>query len=211
VNIIDKMLHLIQKSHLPDFFNKQFIPIFCLFTLSCLLTYKKYSPFYTGISIIILFVYSYFIHIAFHNFPDIINIHVNHHHNAEENKNIINRILNFLLETVTNIIFFLIFYYFQKIMNINLVPDILIFYYAFIYVTVHNINYSIYHTAEQHVLHHKTTDNADVKTYNYGPDLADHIFNTNYYKNKFENYTHIIPNILLSFLITYYLYKPVLF
>lgn len=205
------MLQLIQKSHLPDFFNKQFIPLFCLFTFACLLTYKKYSPAYIGASIFVIFVYSYFIHIFFHNFPDMINIHINRHHNAEENKNIINRVFNFLLEFVTNIVFFLIFYYFQKIMNINIVPDILIFYYGFIYVTVHNINYSIFHTSEQHVIHHKTTDDDTVKTYNYGPDLADHIFNTSYYKNKFENYVHIIPNILLSFLVTYYYFKPQLF
>jgi sterol desaturase/sphingolipid hydroxylase (fatty acid hydroxylase superfamily) len=205
------MLHLIQKSHLPDFLNKQFIPLFCLFVFACLLTYKKYSPVYTAVCILVLFNYSYFIHIAFHHFPDIINLHVNHHHNVEENKSIINKILNILLETGTNIIFFLIFYYFQKIMNLHLVPNIIIFYYGFIYVTTHNINYSIYHTAEQHVLHHKTTDNAAVKTCNYGPDLADHIYNTNYYKNTFENYIHIIPNILMSFLISYYLYKPELF
>ena len=96
-------------------------------------------------------------------------------------------------------------------MNIDIVPNILIFYYGFIYVTAHNINYSIYHTSEQHVIHHKTTDDDTVKTLNYGPDLADHIFNTSYYKNKFEDYVHIIPNILLSFLVTYYYYKPQLF
>ena len=205
------MIHLIQKTHLPDFLNKQFIPNFVFFVFAFLLTHKKYSPISVVFAISIIFVYSYFIHIAFHNLPNIINIHINQHHNNEINKNIINRILNLLLEFVTNIFFFVLFYYFQNLLNIHLVPNIIIFYYGFVYVTVHNINYSIYHTAEQHVLHHKTTDNADVKTYNYGPDLADHIFNTNYYKNKFENYTHIIPNILLSFLITYYLYKPVLF
>ena len=205
------MLHLIEKTHLPNFLRNQFISFFCVFVFGCLLTYKKYSPIHTGFAIFILFFYSYFIHIAFHNLPDIINLHVNHHHNAEENKNIINKLLNFLLEFATNVIFFVIFYYFQKLMNIHLVPNIIIFYYGFIYVTVHNINYSFFHVAEEHVLHHKTTDDATIKTCNYGPDLADHIFNTNCNKTSFENYNHIIPNTLLSFLITYYLYKPVLF
>ena len=205
------MLHLIQKSHLPNFLYNQFILFFCVVVFGCLLTHKKYSPIHIGFSIMIMFIYSYFIHIVFHNFPNIINTHINHHHNVEENKNIINKIINFLLEFVTNIIFFLIFYYFQKITNIHLVPNIIIFYYGFIYVTVHNINYSIYHVADQHVLHHKTTDNDKIKTCNYGPDLADHIFNTSCSKTTFENYNHIMPNTLLSFLITYYFYKPELF
>ena len=204
------MLHLIQKTHLPNFLNKQFIPVFCFFVFAFLLTHKKYSPIYIGFSIFVIFYYSYFIHIAFHKLPDIINLHVNHHHNAEENKIIINKILNFLLEFVTNIIFFVLFYYFQQITNIHLAPNIIIFYYGFIYVTVHNINYSFFHVADEHVLHHKSTDDDRVKTCNYGPDLADHIFNTNC-NETFENYNHIIPNTLISFLITYYFYKPQLF
>jgi hypothetical protein len=90
------------------------------------------------------------------------------------------------------------------------VPEIIIFYYGFLYTTVHIINYSIFHTANEHVLHHDTTDDNTVKTCNYGPDLMDKIFETNY-SNKFENYNHIIPNIMMSFLITYYFYKPTLF
>lgn len=204
------MLHLLQKNYLPMFFRNQFIPNFTVFILGLLLTYKKYSPIVVGISIIILYFYSYFIHILFHNFPEIINIHVNRHHNYEENKNIISRAFNLFIEFLTNILFFVIFYYFQKLLGIHFVPEIIIFYYGFIYVTVHNINYSIFHAAEQHVLHHKTTDDTKIKTCNYGPDLVDHIFNTNC-NTKFENYNHIIPNTLMSFLITYYFFKPTLF
>ena len=204
------MLHLLQKNYLPMFFRNQFIPNFTVFILGLLLTYKKYSPIVVGISIIILYFYSYFIHIVFHNFPEIINIHVNHHHNYGENKNIIKRAFNLFIEFLTNILFFVIFYYFQRLLGIHFVPEIIIFYYGFIYVTVHNINYSIFHTAEEHVLHHKTTDDIKIKTCNYGPDLVDHIFNTNC-NTKFENYNHIIPNTLMSFLVTYYFYKPTLF
>ena len=59
-------------------------------------------------------------------------------------------------------------------------------------------------------MHHESTASMEKKTCNYGPDLVDHVFNTNC-KEKFENYNHIIPNTLMSFLITYYLYKPELF
>ena len=204
------MLDLLNKKYLPDFFNSQFIPNFFVLILGILLTYKKYSPFLIGISIFILYVYSYFIHVLFHNLPEIINMHVNLHHNYEENKNIGKRIFNLLIEIGTNILFFVIFYYLQKLLHINFVPEIIIFYYGFLYTTVHIINYSIFHTANEHVLHHDTTDDNTVKTCNYGPDLMDKIFETNY-SNKFENYNHIIPNIMMSFLITYYFYKPTLF
>jgi len=96
------MLHLLKKDYLPDFLYNQFIPNFFVLILGFLLTYKKYSPLTTGISILILYIYSYFIHIAFHNLPDIFNIHVNHHHNYEENKNILKRVSNALFEIVTN-------------------------------------------------------------------------------------------------------------
>ena len=102
--------------------------------------------------------------------------------------------------------FFVIFYFIQKLLNIDFVPNIIIVYYALIYVSVHIINYSVFHLAKSHVIHHETTTE-EKKTCNYGPDFADHLFGTNYDDN-FENYNHIIPNILMAFLITYYLYKP---
>ena len=205
------MIHLIKKQHFPNFLYNQFIPILFYFILAILLTYKKYNPLNTWLSILILYFYSYFIHIAFHNFPDMINIHINHHHNREENKNIINKIINLVLELFTDIMFFVIFYYLQKLLNVNFVPNILIFYYGFIYVTTHIVNYSIFHAAKEHISHHKSTDENKESACNYGPDFIDHLFNTKCDKNTFENYNHIIPNILISFLLTYYLYKPELF
>ena len=114
--------------------------------------------------------------------------------------------MNLSIELVTNIMFFVLFYYIQKILNIDVIPEILIFYYGFIYVTVHIINYSVFNCREAHVLHHTTSQHLD-KTTNYGPDLADHICHTNN-NNNFENYNHIIPNVILSFLTTYCIYKP---
>ena len=78
-------------------------------------------------------------------------------------------------------------------------------YYGFIYVSVHIINYSLFHASPEHVIHHNSSNSS--KIYNFGPDLIDHIFYTNY-SNTFENYNHIIPNILMAFLVTYYFYKP---
>lgn len=205
------MLHLLLKEKLPSIFYNQFIPDYIIFILSIILTYKKYSPLLTGVSMVILYFYSYFIHKLFHYLPIIMNIHLKYHHNHSENKKIIHKYLNLAVELFSNIMFFVIFYYIQKVLGINFVPEILIFYYGFIYVSVHIVNYSIFHVSEAHILHHANSSSIEKKeNCNYGPDLVDHIFVTNCNKN-IENYNHIIINTLLSFLFTYYFYKPQLF
>ena len=205
------MLNLMMKDKLPSVFYNQFLPNFNLLVFCILLTYKTYSPLLIGVSLFILYFYSYFVHRLFHSLPSIINFHTNLHHNKLFNSTKIKKILNLFLELFTNVLFFVIFYYVQKILfNHNYIPEIVIFYYGFIYTTVHIINYSIIHTSPAHTLHHTTSEQLYTKCCNYGPDLVDHIFNTNY-NNEIENYNHIIPNTILSFLITYYIYKPKLF
>ena len=187
-------MSIIDKYKLPNFFYNQFIPNTIVCVLGIYLTIDKYTPIHSLISIFILFFYSYFIHFLFHKFPDIINIHMKIHHKKT----------NTLFETIVNILFFIIFYFLQKIINFEFVPTILIVFYGLIYVSVHIINYSIYHTTEKHIKHH-TSSNSDNLTKNYGPDIVDHLFGTNS-DNKFENYNHILPNILVSFLVTYYIF-----
>jgi len=195
--------NFLNKNYLPGFFRHQFIIFLLIYTFLVLLTYKKYPPIQIGLGLVIIFTYSYFIHIIFHNLPSSINIHLLFHHN----KNIkINKYINILIETLTNILFFYIFYFLQKASKINFVPNIIIIYYGIIYITIHNINYSIFHLADNHILHH----NSKNKACNFGPDLLDHVFNTSC-NNKYENYDPIIINTLFAFLITYYLYKPTLF
>jgi sterol desaturase/sphingolipid hydroxylase (fatty acid hydroxylase superfamily) len=204
------MLNLIMKDKLPSAFYNQFIPNLNLLVFCILLTHKTYSPILVSASLFILYFYSYFVHRLLHSLPSIFNFHTNLHHNKLLNSNKIQQISNLFLELVTNISFFVIFYYVQKILFNSCIPDIVIFYYGFIYTSIHIINYSIIHTSQSHVLHHTTSEQLYTKCCNYGPDLADHIFNTNY-NNEIENYNHIIPNSILSFLITYYIYKPKLF
>jgi len=128
---------------------------------------------------------------------------MNYHHDKEKNKETFWWIVNLFIELTANILFFVIFYLCQSLLNIKYIPAMLIFYYGFIYVSVHIVNYSIFHTSTEHVIHHKTSNRT--VAYNYGPDLLDHLFQTNY-SNKFENYNNIIPNILIAFIITYYAY-----
>jgi hypothetical protein len=195
------------KKKITNFFYNQFIVNFLAIVICVLLTYKKYSPIFSAVCMVILYYYSYFIHKLFHFIPECSSIHLYFHHNNE--KNIIINNLNLFIELLTNIGFFAIFYYIQKFFG-NIFPVIIIFYYGFIYTSVHIINYSIFHSSKAHLMHHKTSNNdiaVGEKTCNYGPDLVDHIFQTNYDDN-FENYDHIIPNILISFLVTYYIFKP---
>ena len=195
-------MSIIDKYKLPNFFYNQFIPNTIVCVLGIYLTIDKYTPIHSLISIFILFFYSYFIHFLFHKFPDIINIHMKIHH--KKTNTLFEKYINLLIETIVNILFFIIFYFLQKIINFEFVPTILIVFYGLIYVSVHIINYSIYHTTEKHIKHH-TSSNSDNLTKNYGPDIVDHLFGTNS-DNKFENYNHILQNILVSFLVTYYIF-----
>ena len=86
-------------------------------------------------------------------------------------------------------------YYFNNRINYELFPPILIMYYGIIYITVHNINYSVLHIGN-HQKHHL----GDITT-NFGPDTLDHFLGTNH-DSTFENMYHYTPNILFSFLIT---------
>lgn len=202
------MFELLKKGSFPNYFYNQFIQIFTIIIIALILGYKKYSPIIILVSILILYFYSYFIHRLFHTIPEYlncINIHMRFHHNVEENKNKFIKTVEWLIELFVNIMFFVIFYFIQTILRIDFVPEIIIFYYGFIYVTVHVINYSLFHTSQKHIIHHTSCNKK--KVYNYGPDLVDHIFSTNS-STDFENYDHLMPNVLIAFLITYYFYKP---
>jgi hypothetical protein len=199
------------KNKLLKFLNSQFIVYFILFTFGLILTHNKYSPVRIIISLIFLNVFSHFIHVMVHIDSITSFFHLYFHHNHELNENIYFKTLSLFIETFVNIFGnFLIIYFIQKIIGIEYIPNIILFYYGFIYVTVHIINYSLFHATKTHVLHHESNDNDNKKICNYGPDIVDHILGTNC-DDKFENMDHIIPNILMSYLITYYVYKPKLF
>lgn len=206
------MFEFLMKDNLPRFFKEQFIPSLNLSVFLLLLTYKKYSPVFVGFALGILMVYIYFVHRFLHALPSMINIHVNYHHNGiENNSNIITKYLNLSIEMLTNILVFVVFYYIQKIAFNNCIPGIIIFYYGFLSVTSHIINYSIFHASNTHLLHHTISEDVTKnKTCNYGPDMIDHLFSTTC-NDEIENYNHLIPNTLMAFLITYYVYKPQLY
>ena len=203
------MLHILSKKNLPLIMQNHFFPIFIVFILATVLTYKKFSPIQIWLSIILLYFYSYFVHIFFHYLPTNINLHVIFHHNNDKKKSAFIRYFNLYIECLSNISIFIAFYYLQRLCNIKFVPAIIIFYYAIFYTTIHIINYSLFHCSKAHSLHHQHAGDIK-KSCNYGPDIIDQIFLTSC-NNTFEDQNHILLNILFAFLISYYVFKPTIF
>jgi hypothetical protein len=196
-------MNIFYKEKLPILFYNQLIPNSIVLILAIYLTMNKYSPLHAALSIGILFFYSYFIHMLFHLLPSVINVHMIFHHIKTDN--VVKKYINLFIETFVNIGFFIIFYLLQKLLHFEYVPTILILFYGLLYTSVHIINYSIFHTSEKHVTHHITSDKPS-SAKNYGPDFIDHVFGTNS-DEEFKNYNHILPNILISFIITYHIYE----
>ena len=183
------------------YFAYQFIIYLILFGLALLLV-KNQSPIIVFISVFLLGFYVYFIHRLIHNIPKKYNLHVLFHHDSELS------IINWLIEVIVNILFFISFYFICLFLKIKFINPIIIFYIGFIYVTTHMVNYSIIHLDKTHRFHHKM--NNEDKMYNYGPDFLDHMFNTNY-GNYFENNSHILINCIIGFFITTALFKIPIF
>ena len=155
-----------------------------------ILTYKTISPFYSIFLIFVLGFYSYFMHILLHNIPEKYNPHLLLHHDTKQTeKNILHNINAIFFD----IFCFFILYYFQILINYELIPPILILYYSIIYTSVNNINYSMFHLGKysQHLN----------KTSNFGPNSVDHLLGTND-NAPFEHMYHYILNIIFAFLVT---------
>jgi hypothetical protein len=114
------------------------------------------------------------------------------------------RLRNLIIEILVNIGFFVVLYIVKTYLKLDFIKTILIFYSGFIYVTMHNINYSIFHLSKIHVNHHK------YKNCNFGPDAFDHLFRTNC-DNKYENIHHMLPNTIIAFILSVLIFKPQIF
>lgn len=187
------------KQNFQNFLYRQYFYIFVLMIFGIILTHKTISPLYTPFLIIGLMYYSYFIHILLHIIPEKINPHLAFHHNIEQNSTKNGKIISFIIEAFfVNVGMFLLLYYFQILIGYELFPPILIMYYGTIYITVHNINYSLLHIGN-HTKHH-FGDRGEITT-NFGPDTLDHFLGTNH-DSTFEHMYHNIPNIIFAFLAT---------
>jgi hypothetical protein len=200
------MIDILNKTNLNKYFTYHFLGYLIFFIFATLLVPDE-SPLITFLSMILLAFYVYFIHVAFHNIPKSINPHLIFHHNNRNKSNnsfynYINLWLNFFVETIVNILFFVIFYLIKESLNLKFVKNIIIFYFCLVYTSTHMINYSLFHLGGAHKLHH----NLKKTTCNYGPDIIDKIMNTSC-SNNYEDLNHIIPNCVVSYLITCGIFK----
>lgn len=188
------------KKDIGNFMYYQLIPFYILYIFGCLLEYKKRTPLDTLVSLYVITFWSYFIHRILHVIPESLNIHNIFHHYHDT-------AFNLVIELLFNIFMFVLFYYIQIAVGVYPVSNIILLYYTIVYVSGHIINYSIF-SVRNHQMHHKTAE-ADPTTpptpiCNYGPDVYDHFFGTNY-DECWENYMHIVPNITMAFFICYYI------
>ena len=186
-----------KKKDMKHFLRNQFLTGMTLIVVGVYLVRKDVSPIHSFLAIFGLYYYSYFIHRAYHYIPESINPHMIHHKNKD-----IARIINLMIECLTDMSFFAVLYLFQNLIGYQVFPNILILYYGIVYVSIHIINFSVFGN-ENHEKHHNEKDK---KYCNYGPDPIDHIMNTNC-DNNWEDMTHHLPNILVSYLICNYLYN----
>lgn len=186
-----------KKKDMKHFLRNQFLTGMTLIVVGVYLVRKDVSPIHSFLAIFGLYYYSYFIHRAYHYIPESINPHMIHHKNKD-----IARIINLMIECLTDMSFFAVLYLFQNLIGYQVFPNILILYYGIVYVSIHIINFSVFGN-ENHEKHHNEKDK---KYCNYGPDPIDHIMNTNC-DNNWEDMTHHLPNILVSYFICNYLYN----
>ena len=188
-----------QKTSFANFLENQFLDILLIMGFAIILTLDTTSPVIAVISIQILSLFSYVIHVLFHYFNNAYNPHTSLHHSGITitTDEWLYWIYLFI-EFIVNVLFFVLIYILLQLIPYNFIPSILIIYYGMIYVSIHIINYSLFHMGN-HSYHHQTPGG---KIYNYGPDPWDHIFNTNY-NDTFENMNHININTLICFLIVY--------
>lgn len=192
-------VNFFNKENFKKFLYNQYSYSFIIIIFGIILTYKSISPFYSSFLIMGLMYYSYFIHVILHIIPEKYNPHLAFHHNIDFNSTKNNKIISFIIEAFfVNVGMFLLLYYFQILVGYELFPPILIMYYGIIYITVHNINYSILHIGN-HQKHH-LGDSGEITT-NFGPDTLDHFLGTNH-DLTFEHMYHNIPNTIFAFLVT---------
>lgn len=191
------------KTNFPEFLYNHFSYSCIIILFAIILTYKTINPFYSILLMLGLMYYSYFIHVLLHILPQKFSLHLAYHHNIEQNSTKNGKIISFLVEALfVDVGIFYLLYILQILFKYELFPPIFILYYGLIYITVHNINYSILHIGN-HPYHH-LGDKGELST-NFGPDPIDHFLGTNQ-NSTFEHMYHFIPNIIFCFLLTTIIY-----
>jgi len=169
-------------------FTDAYIPTLAVWLgLSMALALPEYSLGSAFLQAVFLLSWSYwghrFAHMVSTTYPfNVLNPHVYIHHSKSL---VLPRPLELLIESIVNFLCFFGFYVLQELLGIHILSSSMIFGAAFLYISIHILDYSMYGN-EQHKEHHE-------KTFcNYNPEVFDTVFQTRcnpdeaYTKNRNE-------------------------
>ena len=145
------------------------------------------------------FIYSYindyighmFIHDELFYFTPYSILHQQHHKNNSTITYLLNILSDFSMPS---------FMLLPKFFGIPINPWSVLFN-SIIYTSVHYINYTIFHVNPYHEKHHIQMNT------NYSPAILDSIFDTKHVDSRLENTLHMIPNMIVAFILTFWLKK----
>lgn len=164
-----------------------------MFIASSILSYPDIN---NGIiTVFVCYFFYYIIHRIQHSFDlNILNIiHIYHHDHSRT-------FLSDLTEVIMEFNFLNGILPCLYILNIQFINIWVILLYTFMYITIHNINYTILRVNNVHCFHHQNINT------NHGPDVCDIVFGTKSKKEtKVENTDHHIPNIIIGLIIIYFI------
>lgn len=113
--------------------------------------------------------------------------HIWGHHGSP--KPIPNRTLELIAETVWESFFWIFLpIWLQRVTGFHFIPTSIVLLTSFMWISIHIVNYSMF-VSETHSRHHANT------TINYGPDVIDHIFGTNYDETHEDTTAYIFNEI----------------
>jgi len=186
------MFRIFGKDNLLDGIRHYGFPILVAGAFSLLLCPERHAV-HVLLGITCMYFWIYWIHRALHWLPTegpfrYINTHWIFHHQPLK---ILDRRVELALETVNDMAMSLCVAVLQYATGLWIVPFSIVLYHAFMYTSVHIVNYSIL-GSDTHRDHHKNVGT------NFGPDAVDQLFGTNHTPNK-EDMVPMMVNSLLAF------------
>lgn len=206
INIIQNWYPIMYSNVFKSFnINLYSIPIFIICLMCMSFNNGEFSFFkYCLIifNLIICTCFSYFYHYFSHmeiSYP-LTYGHMYHHKDSQN-------IVSIILETIYEIQLFFLLIFLKILLQLEYNIDYLwfldnwyIFLFYFVYTSLHQINYSIFHVNTIHEKHHKNYFT------NLGPETADIFFCTKS-DDEIEDMRHFIPNVIIGLIIIYFLKK----
>jgi hypothetical protein len=161
-----------------------------VFTWFCYILTHPIDPMYLLSGVLCMPLWLYLTHRALHLIPltswTLLPVfHIWGHHGKP--KPIQNRTLELIAETTWEVFFWIFLpIWIQRVTGLHFIPTSIVLLGSLMWISIHIINYSLIGN-ETHSRHHQNT------TVNYGPDIVDHLFGTNY-DDTHEDTTYYIFN-----------------